>query len=154
VKAERARRVLAVAEKAVDRLRDRRLTGDEWIIAWSAAVVLLRAVGHALKNVDRCGSEQLKKAIDDAWERWNGEKDEYALFWLFIKKTRDAILKQFELGAGQGTRVRFGVDHEVLYHVYIKGFEDLDQIELLDLALRWWHSQLDAIEAAAETASG
>jgi len=149
MKARQARRVLDVAKKAIDRLRTERPMGDDWIITWSGAVILLRVVGHALKNVDRAASRQMARAVDDAWTRWETDRSAHSVFWLFIRDARNAILKEFELKAGQGVRIQPGASHEVIYHVYIPEFEHLNQLQLLDLAVRWWETELDIIERTA-----
>lgn len=123
--------------------------GDDWIIAWSGAVILLRAVGHALKNVDRAASPLMAQAVNDAWTRWETDRSSHSVFWLFIRDARNAILKEFELKAGQGVRIQPDAGHEVVYHVYIPEFEHLDQPALLDLAVQWWETELDIIERAA-----
>ena len=149
MKAERARRVLDVAKRAIDRLRTERPMGDDWIIAWSGAVALLRTVGHVLEKVDGAASPLMGRAVNDAWTRWKADRSSHSVFWLFIEDARNAIIKEFELKAGQGVRIQPGVGHEVLYHVYIPEFEHLDQPQLLDLAVQWWESELDIIERAA-----
>jgi hypothetical protein len=148
--AVKARQVLRVAEESVRIIRDERPMGDRWVILWAASVTLLRTVGHALKKVDATSDERLEVAIAEAWERWKSNKAEHRVFWLFIDKLRNSILKEFELGAGQGVNIRLGLgDHEVSYPVDLDGLEELDQIELLHNAIAWWHRELDRIESRA-----
>lgn len=130
-------------------LRSERPMGDRWVIRWAASLALLRAVGHALAKVDAATDAHLRKAVEEAWERWRTHKDENRIFWRFIEDVRNSILKEFELKAGQGVIVRPGGGHTVTYPVYLEGFRELDQIELLDTALEWWRTKLDEVEARA-----
>lgn len=147
--ASRARQVLRVAEESVETIRTERPMGNRWVILWVASVALLRAVGHALKKVDATSDRRLELAVDEAWECWSSQRDEHHIFWDFIEDARNNILKEFELGAGQGVTVRPGADHTVTYPVYLEGFGVQDQAELLDRALDWWQKELEKIEARA-----
>jgi hypothetical protein len=130
-------------------LRTERPMGDRWVILWAASLALLRAVGHALEKVDAASDARLREAVEEAWERWGTHQDENRIFWEFIDDVRNSILKEFELKAGQGVIVRPGGGHTVTYPVYLEGFSEMDQIELLDTALDWWRARLDEVEARA-----
>ena len=131
----------------METIRTERPMGNRWVILWVASVALLRAVGHALKKVDATSDWRLELAVDEAWECWSSQRDEHHIFWDFIEDARNNILKEFELGAGQGVTVRPGADHTVTYPVYLEGFGVQDQAELLDRALDWWQKELEKIEA-------
>lgn len=121
--------------------------GNQWVILWTASVSLLRTVGHVLRNVDAATDLRMRSAVDDAWNKWSTHKDEHRIFWEFIEEARNSILKEFDLQAGQGVIVRPGGDHTVTYPIYLDGFGEADQLELLDTALEWWHVELERIES-------
>ena len=54
-------------------------------LRWVAVITLLRAVGHALDNVDGRRSSAMKEAAKAAWTRWRE----------FIKRERDVVLKEY-----------------------------------------------------------
>lgn len=95
-----ARLVLQDARGALDDLEDG-VQGSTWRRRWITAVVLLRMVGHVLEKVD--GKEHEISSIIDLW--WNDlkrNKKMHAIFWNFINEQRNNILKEYNLGAGQG----------------------------------------------------
>lgn len=143
-----ARKVLRVAEESVRLLRDEQRMGDQWIILWTASLVLLRTVGYVLKEVDREADKRLAVAIDNAWDRWKSG-EEHTVFRQFIDGARHRIVHFFELVAGQGVNIHLEGDDEVTYPMYLEGFEGRDQVEVLLEAIAWWHRELDVIEAEA-----
>lgn len=147
--AVRAREVLGVADESVDWLRTERPMGKHWVILWAASLALLRAVGHALEKVDAATDQRMRSAVDEAWNRWKSDTDKHRIFWGFIDDVRNSILKDFDLKAGQGVIVRPGADHTVTYPIYVEGFGEMDQIELLENALDWWRTELESIEERA-----
>lgn len=71
---------------------------------------------------------------------------------------RNLVLKQGTTYAkdgrgsvGQSITISVGSDHRVGYPVYDARFADTDQKELLAMAVRWWHEQLDLIENDASS---
>jgi hypothetical protein len=63
-----AREVLEDCRGAVDEIVDG-IQGRSWRRRWITAVVLLRAVGHVLENVDVKISPHYKRAIREAWSK-------------------------------------------------------------------------------------
>lgn len=61
---------------------------------WVAAVTLLRAVGHVLRNVDRERDETHRRSVDDAWQTPKPE-----IFTHFIEETRANTIKKYVSGA-------------------------------------------------------
>ena len=54
-----------------------------------AIVVMLRSVGHVLKN--DCDGTSAESFLKKEWKKW----EQYPVFRAFIKPTRDMILKEF-----------------------------------------------------------
>lgn len=156
LRAEKAREVLQTIKAGVADLESRRPMGQLWRVQWAGLVALLRAVGHVLHKVDSQRHPALANAIAAAHDRADkGSDPDDEIFREFIEKTRNAILKEFEMEAGQSVYVTIGTSpHRVEYPVRIQGFEHLNQIELVGAALEWWYRQIESIERiAAESAS-
>jgi hypothetical protein len=98
--ASAAREVLKRAEYMLSELRADP-EGIEWETKFSAAVALLRSVGHVLHEVDM-EKNSLRQAIDNHWtalkEGKANKKPE--IFWEFIYGERNLILKKGELRTG------------------------------------------------------
>jgi len=149
--AERARRVLAVAESAAGQIKAEQPSGERWVILWTASVALLCTVDDALGR-DKRRSTGLDAAIrlSRRQRRIQDSRDE--VYWGFIRNARNSILHEFELMAGQGVVIAPGLGHRVIYELHSDGYPDLaglNQIELLERACSWWHRQLDDIETRA-----
>ena len=114
---------------------------------WILNVTLLRTIGHVLKNVDRKKDPVLRKIIDDKYQEWETDRNRHSVFWEFICKERNNILKNYEKG--------------VVYHWdsmntcwlanYKDGNEEYDTIGCLYAAYEWWERQLKYIENAYQS---
>src|SRR5262245_12154749 len=67
----------------------------EWRTNWIAGVAMLRTVGHVLHKVDAKTSTTHRSLIESAWAAWKMNKDEHWIFFDFIEKERNNILKTF-----------------------------------------------------------
>ncbi len=158
-----AREVLADCRGALLELSDG-VQGPEWRRRWITAVVLLRAVGHVLENVDAARTPKHKTAVRNWWSTVAATKPNPKIFWLFIRDERNLILKEYRTNAGQGVTVyaslpgvnwRTGEQQQVpppsaVYHYQMNSgpFAGRDQRELIEEAIQWWEAQLDAIDAS------
>jgi len=106
----RAREVLEDCRQALDEIQDG-VVGRQWRIRWIAAIALLRSVGHVLKNVDSASNPLMKRHIDEAWVNLVASKPKPTIFWEFIQKERNNILKEYRIRAGQGVTIRPGPVH-------------------------------------------
>ena len=161
-----ARIVLADCEDALAELNSGP-TGVEWRRRWVTTVALLRAVGHVLSKVDRAADADLANAIDASFAALKASKPCPAIFWEFIDRERNNVLKMYRIGAGQGVTVRPGtaiVDAELRQigslasgpttyeHLMRTGpFADKDPRALVAEAIQWWRSYLDAIDQRARS---
>ena len=158
-----AREVLEDCRGALAELVDG-VQGSQWRRRWIIAIVLLRAVGHVLDKIDGERSPQYKAEISRWWENLKATEPRPEIFWLFIDKERNTILKEYQTNAGQGVTVHVsGIELNLqtdelevvpskpsTYHYTMNAghFEDRDQRELIREAIAWWERQLDEIDSA------
>lgn len=153
---QHARFVLEDCKGALAELRDG-VQGPEWRRRFAAAVALLRAVGHVLKNVDSDVSPEAKAAIEAEWQALNSTKPDpkdpytctcYAhIFWSFIEKERNNILKEYRFNAGQSVTVP--IPSGVTTYSYPMNSEPLagpDQREVIRKAIQFWEDYLDRVD--------
>ena len=132
------------------------IQGAEWRIKWVSIVALLRAVGHVLKNVDnnRKIDPILSKIIEEQWELLKKSKPMPEIFWEFIEKERNNILKQYEIGAGQGVTINLGNKVSTYSYTVTSGpYKGRDQREVIREAIQWWEGYLDNIDKIARNAT-
>jgi hypothetical protein len=159
-----AREVLNDCKGALEEYSDQVL-GSAWRRRWVLCVVLLRAVGHVLKKIDGKQSSELESAIDDWWKKLNESKGSNPLFWEFIDKERNLVLKEYEIRGRQETTVFLTglqltingqtgatyapapapapINHYKIADGYYNG---CNQKELIQNAIDWWESQLNEID--------
>lgn len=109
----------------------------EWRIYWVAGIALLRTIGHVLAKADTLTSPKHKAEIEALWARWKSDLEANSVFWNFIEKERNNLLKTYSFGA------ELAKDDEG-YFVKYKGGEDAFQ--LFREAVYWWRHQLMALE--------
>ena len=110
----------------------------EWRTHWIAGVAALRIIGHVLHKIDGLRSPRHKELIDAAWSRWSSDKDANWIFFDFIEKERNNILKEFSFGAKLP-----GISDERLLAY---GTTDHDAAQLFREAVYWWRAQLRDLE--------
>ena len=71
-------------------------------------MALLRAVGHVLLYVDAGGGEGMRSATAAEWALVEASEPEPLIYWEFIKKERDNLLKLYQFGAQQNVTLRMG----------------------------------------------
>jgi len=161
---DKARRVLEDCKNALGDLYDEP-NSMKWPVIWVGTLSLLRAVGHVLQNEDSKVSKEMKMAIKEVWESWKKDPEKNKIFFEFIKKDRDLILKEYRYRANVGITIRFpkGVSKDYIYRDGVKEvesveyhylisdgpFKNKDQRELVEEAIWWWMGQLDEIDARA-----
>jgi len=109
----------------------------EWRLYWVAGIALLRTIGHVLAKVDAKSSAQHSQAIDNLWRRFNADREGSWIFWEFIEKERNNLLKTYSFGAQlapdeDGYRVEFA--------------DGQDAFQLFRQAIYWWRHQLMELE--------
>jgi hypothetical protein len=103
-RAAKAREMLEWCRHAHRRMTENP-TGRDWVLIWAGAIVLLRAVGHTLAKEDAAADAHLKKAQKCWWDNLNNTKPNPAIFWGFIDRDRNKLLKEAELTVGQSTTI-------------------------------------------------
>ena len=110
----------------------------EWRIHWFAGVAILRTIGHVLHNVDASTSFRHRTLLGAIWNDWHEDKDDNWIFFDFIERERNNVLKEFSFGANLPTEE----DGRLLAY----GNTEFDAIELFAEAVYWWRRQLQEIE--------
>lgn len=112
---------------------------SEWRLYWVAGVALLRTIGHVLVKSDATKSPRHSAEVERLWERWKADRAKSSIFWDFIERERNNLLKTYSSGA-----------HLALYDAgYEVEFEDgEDAFQLFREAVYWWRHQLMALEEA------
>ncbi|WP_152659199.1 hypothetical protein [Gluconobacter oxydans] len=111
----------------------------EWRLFWVAGVALLRAVGHVLAKVDAKVSPSHTEVIDSLWRRLKTDRKESMIFWDFIEKERNNLLKTYSFGP------RLALTPE---GACIEFRDGSDAFELYRQAVYWWRHQLMELEQA------
>lgn len=147
-----ARVVLQDCRDAINELNND-IQGSVWRRKWTTAVILLRTIGHVLESVDSKISAHHKVAIEEAHKQINNSKHDNLIFFEFIKKERDLIVKEYKTSAGQGVTVYVGFGDNkstVVNHYLINSgpFEGQDQRDVLREAVKWWEEYLDNVDQA------
>ncbi len=150
---KQARVVLADCRGALEELTNG-VYEDRWRRRWVVTVVLLRAVGHVLDNVDSQQSPKMKRAIAAAWTELKARKPDHAIYWSFIDDERNNVVKEYLVGAGYNITVYPGADRPTDFEYVINTgpFKGQLQNEVVAKAIEWWKEYLDAIDSAVENA--
>lgn len=109
----------------------------EWRLYWVAGIALLRTIGHVLAKVDAGTSAEHSQAIGDLWRRFNSEREDSWIFWEFIEKERNNLLKTYSFGA------QLAADVDGYYVSFADG---QDAFQLFRQAVYWWRHQLMELE--------
>ena len=161
---EAARKVLEDCKAALDMLEEE---GDEqrWRVLWAGAMALVRAVGHVLQKVD--GEDPtVRQLVDQAWKRWDADREANEVFWEFIQKERNNILKEYRFNvhdsavvclaavecdeAGNEVAIEspFTLD-ENLFRPIEAGYQaGEDARNAYADAIGWWNAEISRMEAA------
>jgi hypothetical protein len=174
-KAGKAREFLEWCRYGHQRMKDNP-TGADWVLVWAGTIALLRAIGHALRSEDARSDPRLNKA-QSAWLiRLKAKKPDPHIFWEFIDRDRNKLLKEAELtvrrifqdslhdGIGladsfDGQRLPLPAPRSppptsiCTYQMKSGRFVGQDPRDLVKDAIEWWEKQLDDIEQEAAASS-
>jgi hypothetical protein len=158
-----AREVLRRCQYFAEKLREDP-SGVAWEAQFSAALALLRSVGHVM---DTTKTKQW-------WLNLRANREANAIFWKFINIERNLILKEAQLRAGQSVTVRIkGVSATGLAagevsavpperppsdatsaHSYRMNDGEFvgrdDPRDLIDEAIAWWNVELSKIDGSTQ----
>lgn len=123
------------------------LQGGRWRRHWILCLALIRCVGNVLKEVDGASDKTLKRFIDAEYKELEKREPESKIYWEFIKKERDLILKEYRTSAGQGVTIDLGENKTTYHYVINKGvFKGRDQRKLLKEAISFWEQHIAKIK--------
>ncbi|WP_417816105.1 hypothetical protein [Thalassospira alkalitolerans] len=160
-----ARQVLQDCYYALN-LLENEVDENLWRIHWAGALALLRAVGNVLKEVDGKTNPQIASTEKAQFEKWKQNSDDSEMFFKFIKKDRDLLLKEYEFNVHplntssilitanlrdqNGNIVEHNEVHELdenIYRPILSGPKEGDDArDAYKEALEWWEHQLDEID--------
>jgi len=110
----------------------------EWRIYWVAGLALLRTVGHVLAKVDAKTSPNHSDAINAFWIGLQADRRAAAIFWDFIEKERNNLLKTYSFGA----KLAWNENQDA----YVEFEDGLDAFQLFREAVYWWRHHLMVLE--------
>jgi hypothetical protein len=86
---------------AIGELRDERVSLSTWKVKWAGICSLLKASIHLMREKDAksCMPERLRKELVQVWHRLLSERSKYKIYWEFIHKERNSILKEYDFSA-------------------------------------------------------
>jgi len=89
------------AKHAIQRLEQRQFSLSEWKVEWAGICALLKTSVHLMKAKDArsCLPEKIKHEFKKAYDDLQKYKDRFPIFWKFIDKERNNILKEYEFAA-------------------------------------------------------
>jgi hypothetical protein len=143
-------------------------TGLEWVLTWAGTIALLRAVGHALVNDDAKKDARLEKAQRAWWDKLKAAKPNPSIFWEFIERDRNLLLKEADLTVGHSVQLFLSGGTIVprhapqppppqqpiyTYQMSSGCFAGQDPRDLVRDAIDWWEKQLSEIEQQAAASS-
>lgn len=91
-----------------------------------------------LAKVDAKTSPNHADAITARWKGFQADRGGSTIFWDFIEKERNNLLKTYSFGA----RLAWDEDQ----HAYVEFEDGLDAFELFREAVYWWRHHLMALE--------
>lgn len=86
---------------AIEELRNERVSLSSWKVKWAGICSLLKASIHLMraKDAKSCMPETLRRELIEVWHRLGSERSKYKIFWEFIDKERNNILKEYDFSA-------------------------------------------------------
>lgn len=141
---------------------------QRWRITWIAAVALIRAVGHVLHKADGRNME-IRVAASNLFTEWKNHREENEIFFEFIEKERNNILKEYEVNVHPLDGVEVVVQStlrsletgELRIEAFVANLDENVYRPLLDSyregddardvyaeAIDWWEEQLEKIDNA------
>lgn len=73
---------------------------SEWKVVWIGTCALLRTSIHMFQNdMKSCINEKIREQIHAEWNLISKNRNDHQIFWEFLKRERDYVLKQYEWAA-------------------------------------------------------
>lgn len=74
-----------------------------WRVQWGGMCALLKTSVHLMRiDAKRCFSASIREALAEAWKALGRDKSAFPLFWDFINRERNNILKEYAFSAYEG----------------------------------------------------
>ena len=145
----KAREVLSDCKDALEELNN--VQGSIWRRRFITAMTLLRAVGHVLIKVDGKTGDIHKSVIENQWAIWKNDRKNHEIYFSFIEKERNLILKEYQINGGQSVTILMDEDRcEYSYPMNDGYYKGRDQREMILEAIQWWERELSIIENEIE----
>ncbi len=157
----RARVALSDCIYALEQL-DLVSTQQDWRFKWAGSIALIRAIGNILRNEGK-ENDLLAEAIRTRFRDHSAHRDRHRIYWKFIKRERDLVLKEYQSLVSEDEKIGVFVllggkvqAAELVDACIFKRIEDEEwiaakggQIDARDLyqeAISWWQTELDLID--------
>jgi len=83
-----------------NRLAQRYTLLADWKVEYVGVCALLRAAIHLIQiDSKSCHSKSVTEELKREWQLIKSEKDKHAIYWEFINKERNSILKEYQWGS-------------------------------------------------------
>jgi hypothetical protein len=112
-------------------------------IRWLNCLALLRTIGHVLKDVDRDRSVWMAAAVDQKHREVMQNEFANLIFHEFIKKERDAILKEYRAS------IFMWANGKLMVCDVLVGTDLYSPDEVIKEALSYWEKYLSDVETLA-----
>lgn len=149
-----AKRVLSDVEH-IHAMLEAEEDNSKFRILWVSALALIRAVGHVLKECDCKYDGALNLRVSNFFAECNSSRKENKIYFDFIKKERDLILKEYEfnysesatlLGYQENDVIAVSLDQCIFCPINEGPYANEDCRDVLAIAISWWHTKLKMLE--------
>ena len=82
------------------RLKSRSVLLPQWKVSWIGICAILRAEIHLLQqDAKSCMNNDLCQSLQNEWDVIKRNREEHLIYWEFINKERNSVLKEYKWGA-------------------------------------------------------
>jgi hypothetical protein len=96
-------RAVSDVRYGIKSMSEAELTHGGWRHQWAGLCALLKTSVHLMRiDAARCFAEDIRRELLESYHRLRRDKASYPLFWGFVDRERNNILKEYEFSAYQG----------------------------------------------------